>query len=295
LARFHLQDYVDLFRPKVALLVLFTLAAGFCLAGSGAPDVLLLLHTLFGTALVVAGASALNQVSERTSDSLMLRTANRPLPRGRLRPRTVLLFGTGAALAGVAYLTLTVGRSRPVAAASFAFASYVFCYTPLKRATTLNTLLGAVPGAMPPVIGWTAASDSFDPAVVVLFSLVFLWQVPHFLAIAWIHRADYARANLCMLPVIDPTGNQTSRHMVSYCLALILVSAIPSALGWTGPLYLCAATVLGAGFLASAIGFCCKPSDPQARRVLRASLVYLPALLMVLLVEAGLKSWEGAR
>jgi len=293
LVRFRCALYVELTRPRIAVLVLFTVAAGFGLASAGALDLARLLHTAFGTALLVAGASALNQVFERHSDALMERTSNRPLPSGRLQPGAVLLFGAGLALAGLAYLAITVRQPLAIMAAAFAFASYVFVYTPLKRTTTLNTLVGAVPGAMPPVIGWTAVTNSFDPAAAVLFAVVFLWQVPHFLAIAWIYRDDYARAGLRMLPVLDPSGDRTARCMVGYCLALLLASVIPSIMGWAGPVYLLAATVLGGGFLASAFGFWRSRSVGQARRVLRVSLVYLPALLTVLLLEGVFKSWAA--
>ncbi len=295
LVRFRFADYVELFRPRIALLILFTVAAGFGLASAGAPDLARLLHTVLGTALLVAGASALNQVFERHSDARMERTANRPLPSGRLQPPVVLLFGVTLGLVGVVYLALTVRQPLAIVAAAFAFASYVFLYTPLKRTTTLNTLVGAVPGAMPAVIGWTAVTNSFDPAAVVLFAVLFLWQVPHFLAIAWIYRDDYARAGLRMLPVQDPGGDRTARCMAGYCLALLLVSVLPSALNWAGPVYLLGATVLGGGFLATAFGFWRTRSVAQARRVLRVSLVYLPALLTVLLVEGLFKTLAGQR
>src|SRR5437868_2268360 len=209
---FRFADYVELTRPRIAVLLLFTLAAGFGLASAGAPDLARLLHTLLGTALLVAGASALNQVFERHSDALMERTGNRPVPSGRLQPVAVLLFGVGLALAGLAYLVLTVRQPLAIMAAAFAFVSYVFLYTPLKRTTTLNTLVGAVPGAMPPVIGWTAVTNSFDPAAAILFAVVFLWQVPHFLAIAWIYRDDYARARFRMLPAGSEGRSDGSVH-----------------------------------------------------------------------------------
>jgi protoheme IX farnesyltransferase len=284
-------DFVELTRPRIAALVLFTVAAGFGLASSGAPDLARLLHTLFGTALVVVAASALNQVFERRSDALMERTLNRPLPAGRLQAAAVLLFGAFLALAGLAYLVFAVGRPLAAEAAAFAFASYVFLYTPLKRTTTLNTLVGAVPGALPPVIGWTAATNSFDLAAVVLFAIVFLWQVPHFLAIAWIYRDDYARAGLRMLSVQDPSGDRTARCMVGYGVALVAVSLVPPALGWAGAFYLLGAVLLGAGFMTCVFGFLRSRSVLQARRVLRASLVYLPALLTVLLAEGMVRSW----
>jgi protoheme IX farnesyltransferase len=188
---------------------------------------------------------------------------------------------------------MTVRQPLAIIAAGFAFVSYVFLYTPLKRKTTLNTLVGAVPGAMPPVIGWTAVTNSLDPAAVVLFAVMFLWQVPHFLSIAWIYRDDYARAGLCMLPVLDPNGDRTAWHMVGYRLALLLVSMIPSALGWASTVYLLVAAVLGVGSVTCAVSFLHTRSVMQARRVLRMSLVYLPALLAVLLAEGLLQSWAG--
>ena len=292
LARLRFADYLQLIRPRIALLVLFTVAVGFGLASySGVSgrhavaDVSRLLHTLFGTALVVAGASTLNQVLERHSDALMKRTANRPLPSGRLEPGTSLVFGAGLALSGLAYLTLTVRQPLAVVVAAFALVSYVFLYTPLKRTTTLNTLVGAIPGALPPVIGWTAVTNSFDPAAAVLFAVLFLWQIPHFLAIAWIYRADYARARLCMLPVLDSNGDRTARRMVGYCLALLVVSMLPSALGWTGSFYFVGTTVLGIGFLTCTLGFWRTRSEIWARWVLQASLIYFPALFTVVLLE----------
>ena len=298
LVRVRLADYGQLVRPRIALLVLFTVAVGFALAShssvSGSHtvvDVSRLLHTVFGTVLVVAAASALNQVFERHSDALMERTANRPLPSGRLEPGPSLLLGAGLALGGLGYLAMTVRQPLAIVTAAFALVSYVFLYTPLKRTTTLNTLVGAIPGALPPVIGWTVVTNSFDPAAAVLFSILFLWQVPHFLAIAWIYRADYARAQLCMLPVLDSSGDRTARCMVGYCLALLVVSMLPSALGWTGPFYFVGAMALGIGFLTYALGFWRTRLEIQARRLLRASLLYLPALFTVVLVEGVFKSW----
>jgi protoheme IX farnesyltransferase len=273
LVRSGWADYVELTRPRLAVMVLFTVAAGACLASNGVPNLARLLHTIVGTSLVVAGATALNQVLEQHSDAQMQRTRNRPLPSGRLRREEALIFGVGVALAGLLYLAVTVRRPLPIIVAGFALVSYVFLYTPLKRKTTLNTLVGAVPGAMPPVIGWTAVTNSFDPAAAVLFAVLFLWQVPHFLAIAWVFRDDYARAGLCVLPVADASGNRTARHMVGFCLALLLVSFIPPALGWAGWVYFLGAAVLGVGFMTPAIGFLHTRSVAQARRVLRASLV----------------------
>jgi protoheme IX farnesyltransferase len=285
LPRGRAADYLELTKPRVAVLVLFTVAAGALLAAPAVPDLAALLHTLCGTALVAAGASALNQLLERHSDALMRRTEGRPLPAGRLHPLEVFLFGVGLGVAGLAYLAVTLKHPLAALVAGVTFTSYVFLYTPLKRRTTLNTLVGAVPGALPPVIGWAAVRGSLDPQALALFLIIFFWQVPHFLAIAWIYRDDYARAGLRMLPVVDPDGGMTGRQMVSYCTALIPVSLTPVVLHLAGPVYLAGALVLGLGFLSCTIGFLRRRSVPQARRVLRASLVYLPAVLGLLLLE----------
>jgi protoheme IX farnesyltransferase len=285
LTRTRVADYVELTKPRVLVLVLFTVATGTWLAAGGMSDWTVLLHTLLGTTLVAAGASALNQLLERESDALMRRTENRPLPAGRLQPAEVLLFGCGCGIAGLAYLAVTLRHPLAAVVAGITFVSYVFLYTPLKRRTSLNTLIGAVPGALPPVIGWTAVSGSMDPAVVTLFVIVFLWQVPHFLAIAWIYRDDYARAGLRMLPVVDRDGGMSGRQMMSYCLALIPASLAPALLGVAGPIYLLGAVLLGLGFLSCTISFTRGPSVGRATRVLRASLIYLPALLALLLLD----------
>jgi protoheme IX farnesyltransferase len=285
LAPARLADYLELLRPKVTLLVLFTVAAGVYLAAGGAPEAAVLLHGVLGTALVAAGASSLNQYLERHSDALMQRTENRPLPAGRLQPAIVLSLGIGLTAVGLTYLAVSLRQPLTAGVAGFTFASYVFLYTPLKRVTPLNTLVGAVPGALPPVIGWTAVRGSIDPQAIGLFLIVFLWQVPHFLAIAWIYREQYARAGLQMLPVVDRQGVRTSRQMVRYCLALIPVSMLPAVLGMAGPLYLLGALLLGLFFLRSAFCFMQDSSIRAARGVLRTSLVYLPALLFLLLVD----------
>ena len=285
LAPSRLGDYVALTKPRVAVLVLFTVAAGFVLAAGPGVDLVLLLHTVLGTALVAGGASALNQLLERHSDALMRRTENRPLPAGRLQPAEVWAFGVGLGVIGVAYLALALRQPCAPLVAAFTFAAYVGVYTPLKRVTTLNTLVGAVPGALPPVIGWAAARGSLGPEAVVLFLILLLWQVPHFLAIAWIYRDDYARAGLRMLPVVDRDGTLTGRQMVVYALALVPVSLAPVLQGVAGPVYLGGAVILGGGFLASAVAFARASSTGQARRVLRASLLYLPGLLALLLLD----------
>lgn len=278
-------DYVELTKPRIAVLVLFTVAVGCLLGARGIPDLYVLINTVVGAGLVAAGASALNQLLERHSDSLMRRTENRPLPAGRLQPLEVLIFGILVSVGGLVYLALTVRHGLAVVVAGITLISYVFLYTPLKRRTTLNTLVGAVPGALPPVIGWTAITGSLEAPVVVLFLIVFLWQVPHFLAIAWIYREDYARAGLRMLPVVDPQGGITGRQMLLYSLVLLPVSLSPVLWQQAGIFYAAGALVLGVMFAWAALGFVREKSTLQARRVLKASLVYLPLLLALLLLE----------
>lgn len=294
LAAARLADYVELLRVRMSLLVLFTVAAGAFLAADGVPAAAQLLNVLLGTALVAAGASSLNQLLERHSDALMTRTENRPLPAGRVTPWEVLVLGTVLSVAGVVYLLLTLRQPLTAGVAACTHLSYVFLYTPLKRRTPLNTLIGAVPGALPPVIGWTAIRGTLDREAAALFLIVFIWQVPHFLAIAWIYREQYARAGLQMLPVLDPEGVRTSRHMVYYSLVLLPVSLFPVLLDMAGPLYVAAAVLLGLAFFRSCWAFSRNSSNGQARRVLRASLLYLPLLLLVLLLDGLSRSLTWA-
>jgi protoheme IX farnesyltransferase len=285
----RLVDFVELTKPRIAGLVLFTVAAGAMLAQGDSVQLGRLIHTLVGTGLVAAGASALNQWLERRSDGLMRRTEGRPLPSGRLLPSEVFCFGVALGVGGLAYLAMTVRQPVTVLVAAFTFVSYVFLYTPLKRITTLNTLVGAVPGALPPVIGWTAMTGALEGDALTLFLVLFLWQVPHFLAIAWIYREDYARAGLCMLPVVDPLGMVTARQMLLYCLALVPVSLLPVLSGRMGALYAAGAVGLGLIFVRAVLGFVGEKSIRRARRVLHASLVYLPLLFALLLLETWLR------
>jgi protoheme IX farnesyltransferase len=284
LPRSRLADYLELTKPRVAVLVLFTVAAGAWLAGRSDLDPLLVLHTVTATALVAAGASALNQLFERHSDARMRRTENRPLPAGRLQPGEVLLFGMVLGVTGLVYLGLATRQPLCVLVAGVTFVLYAFVYTPLKRVSTLNTLVGAVPGALPPVIGWTAVRGTLAPEAGLLFAVLFLWQVPHFLAIAWIYREEYARAGLCMLPVVDHSGKVTGRQMVLYCLVLVMTSLLPVLYGQAGMLYFTGALLLGLMFLRCTLAFLMDVSNAHARRVLRASLLYLPLLLALLLM-----------
>jgi protoheme IX farnesyltransferase len=284
----RLSDYVALAKPRVAVLVLFTVGAGVLLASAPAVPLALLFHAVFGTALVAGGASALNQWLERHTDALMRRTRGRPLPAGRLQPYQVFAFGAGLAAAGVAYLLLALPSPAAALLAAITFVLYVAVYTPLKTRTTLNTLVGAVPGALPPVIGWCAARGELGAEAGTLFVLLFFWQVPHFLAIAWIYKDEYARAGLCMLPAADADGELTARQMVLYCLALVCASLAPVLLAAAGGPYLAGALLLGAYFLDSTLRFRRERSAGRARRVLRASLVYLPGLLAVLIADRAL-------
>jgi protoheme IX farnesyltransferase len=239
---------------------------------------------LLGTGLVAAGASALNMLLERETDARMLRTRTRPLPSGRLRPGEALAFGAGLTAAGLGVL---IWRSGPAAAAVAlaTWATYLFLYTPLKTRTSLSTIVGALPGALPPVIGWAAARGGLEPGAWVLFAILFLWQIPHFLAIAWIYREDYARGGLPMLPVRDPEGRLTGRQVLANSLALGLVSLAPVTAGLAGPLYLAGALLLGAGLVGAAVRMAVARDLPAARMLFLSSILYLVSLCALLLLD----------
>jgi protoheme IX farnesyltransferase len=290
LASSRWADYLALTKPRIAVLVLFTVGVGVLLAAGTEWRLAVLFHAVFGTALVASGASALNQWLECSSDGKMRRTQDRPLPGGRLQPLEVLAFGMVLGVAGTVYLIVTLPSPAAAVAAAFTFVCYVAIYTPLKRRTTLNTLVGAVPGAMPPVIGWCAVTGEVTTGAMTLFAILFLWQVPHFLAIAWMYREEYTRASLRMLPVVDPDGRMTARQMVAYTLALIPISLGPVLLDSAGPLYIGGALLLGLYFLWHALRFQASRSIEQARKVMRVSLVYLPGLLALLLLDRSVTS-----
>jgi heme o synthase len=277
--------YAELTKPRIALMVLLTVVVGAVLACDGRVDLLLLAHTVAGTTLVAAGASALNMYLERRADARMRRTEHRPLPARRLRPLEAMLFGSALGVGGTVYLAVMLPQTWAALVAAVTFVIYVFVYTPLKRVTPLNTLVGAVPGALPPLIGWTAAGGALNVEAAGLFLIVFLWQVPHFLAIAWIHREDYARGGFLMLPVVDRDGSATARNMVVYCLALLPASLLPTLGGHVGTVYVAGALALGLAFFACTLGFLRTASTANARRVLRGSLLYLPAVLALLLID----------
>ena len=242
-----------------------------------------LCNALFGTALVAGGAAALNELIERDVDANMLRTRDRPLPSGRMQPDAALLIGFVLSAGGLLYLLLLVNPLTAMLAA-VTLASYLFAYTPLKRITTLNTLVGGIPGALPPVIGWAAARGSVDIQAWSLFGILFCWQMPHFLAIAWMYREDYAGAGFVMLPNTDEDGASTGRQAVNYSGALLLVSLMPTLLGLASPLYFFGAFALGAGMIYRAWQLQAERSRPNARRLFFASIIYLPLLLALLAV-----------
>lgn len=264
--------------------MLLTAAAGFYLGSAGGVDVRLLVSTLIGVALVAAGTNAFNQVRERDVDARMHRTAGRPLPSGRLSLRAAAVFAAVISVTGIAYLALAVNLLT-AGLAALTLASYVLLYTPLKRRTTLNTLIGAVPGALPIVGGWTAAGGTIGPAVAALFWILFLWQLPHFLALAWIYREDYRRGGLAMLSVSDPDGYHTGRMILLYAVALLPVSLLPTLLGVTGSLYFYGALLLGLAYAGVSIAMTRATTTARAWRVFLVSIVYLPALLTLMVVD----------
>lgn len=265
-------------------MVLVSAGAGY-LAGAGSDASLWgLLVASAGIALVAGGTSAVNMVMERDVDARMARTRGRPLPTGRVTARAATVFSVGITLLGIAFLALFV-NSLTAILATLAFLSYVLVYTPLKRVSSLSTLVGAVPGALPIMGGWTAATGSLDPGAWALFGILFFWQLPHFLALAWMYRDDYRQGGLKMLGVSDPSGRQTRHQSVLYALALLPTSLLPVVLGLTGVAYALAALILTATYVLSALRFAYRADVPTARDLFRVSLLYLPLLLMLLTVD----------
>lgn len=274
-------DLLALTKPRVVVMILVTTLVGYYVGLVGAPDYIRMLHLIIGTVLAAGGTLALNQYWERDLDALMDRTRTRPLPDGRLQPIEALLFGSAITVLGVVYLAACVGLlSAAVTGATVVL--YLFAYTPLKLRSALCTLVGAVPGALPPVTGWVAARDDLSLGAWILFGILFLWQLPHTLAIARLYREDYARAGVRVLPVVDADGSTTERQIVTGCLALLAVSLLPTLIGLTGGLYFTGALALGVVFVILGGLQALAPSTVSARRVLYASLLYLPALLALL-------------
>ena len=275
------RDYLELTKPRLSALVLVTTGAGFWLALRSPDQLPLVWPALIGTALVAGGANALNQWMERVPDALMHRTQHRPLPSGRLSPDAALRFGMGISLAGLLILAVSVNPLSTLLAA-VSWASYVLIYTPLKRYTPLCTLVGAIPGALPPMIGWAAAHGTLGAEAWALCAILFVWQLPHFLALAVLYREDYARANFRMLPVTEPNGLTTAHQTLLYGLVLLPLSLLPASLGLAGVAYCYAALALSAAFLMIAVRAAWLRSPQSARRLFRASIFYLPALLGLL-------------
>jgi len=273
--------FADLVKARLTTLVLLTTLVGFYLGTRGPMEFGLMLHTVFGTALLASGAAALNQLLEREYDARMRRTADRPLPSGRLQPATVMLFGGVCAVAGLFYLALLANLLTAFIGA-VSLLSYLFIYTPLKRETWLNTAVGAVPGGLPPLMGWAAARGEMTGGGWALFAILAFWQLPHFLAIAWIYRDEYAKAGFQMLPNVDPDGSRTAQQSVCHTLGLLAISLSPFFFGLVGPAYLAGALVLGAGFFWCAVRFARNLNLDHARQMFFASIVYLPLLLALL-------------
>jgi protoheme IX farnesyltransferase len=282
----RLRDFYELTKPRMNMLVVATTMVGFYMAVRlGAPlNWLLLLHTVLGTALTAAGASVLNQYVERELDLKMARTANRPLPTGRILPTEALLFGVFLSVVGVLYLAVCVNPLTSLLGA-VTLASYVWVYTPMKRWTTLCTVVGAIPGAIPPLMGFTAVHGSFSVEAWTLFGILFLWQMPHFLAIAVLYKDDYAAGGFKMLPCVDPDLTATGRQMVTYLLSLLPITLLPFGLRMAGPIYFVAAFILGIWFLTYGVKAALSRTRQDARKLFFVSIIYLPLLLGILMLN----------
>ncbi len=288
-----MRDYIELTKPRITWLILMSTGIGYFFGLPSAPDwltflkhidLLSLLHTIIGTGLIASGTAALNQWYEREGDLKMHRTAGRPLPSGRLIPGRALGFASALSVAGFVELWLGVNLLC-AAVGAFTLASYLFVYTPMKRRTWWSTTVGAIPGAMPPVIGFAAAAGTLTRESWVLFAILFLWQFPHFYSIAWMYKEDYARAGIQMLPVVEPDCRSTARQIVIYGIALIPVSLVPSMLGMSGRIYLIGALLLGLWFLYSGVRVALERTLVRARGVLITSVLYLPLIYGLMLLD----------
>ena len=279
-----LRDLVELVKARLTLLVLLTTAVGFYLGAENPINYAALLHTVFGTAAAAAGAAALNQWWEYKLDALMQRTRSRPVPAGRMRPRDAVVLGAALSIFGVAYLAF-VCNALSAALAAITIIIYIFAYTPLKRVSTFNTALGAVPGALPPMIGWAAARGTLNAGAWMLFAILFFWQLPHFFAIAWMYRDDYARAGFQMISSDDRSGERSASQSVFFCMLLFVVAGLPAFLGIATVFYLLAELILGGVFIAVAMRFLKTRARADARRLFITSIIYLPLLLGALVLS----------
>src|SRR5678816_1528110 len=282
--RERVAAYAELTKPRITFLIVLTSAAGFAMGSRAAIDYVAMFRALLVIALLSSGIATLNQYAERDLDGLMRRTANRPLPSGKLAPWEALAFGAGITILAEIYLLVLVNPLSALLGLTV-IAGYVFAYTPLKTRTTLSTMVGAFPGAVPPLIGWAAARGTIGLEAWVLFAILFLWQFPHFLAIAWMYREDYTRAGILMLPVVEPDGRVTAQQIVVYTLMLLPVSVLPTVLGMSGRIYLAGAVLLGLLFLYSSVRAAISMSRQRARSLLLASVLYLPLLFFLMVVN----------
>jgi protoheme IX farnesyltransferase len=280
----RLTAYYELTKPGITAFVVITTGVSYYVASHGHPALVPLLHTLLGTLLGTGGALALNQYVEREVDARMVRTRTRPIPSGRMTPRDALAFGALLLAVGVGYLWALVGWLPALLTAASA-AAYLWAYTPLKSRSYIATLVGAVPGAIPALIGWSAVTGRVELGAMVLFAIAFLWQLPHVLALAWLLREDYERAGFFMTPPTDASGARIGRHMMYHSSSLLLVSIFPALLGLTGSIYMGGALVLGAGMLALTSAAASEMTRARARRVFLASLLYQPLLLGLMVVD----------
>jgi protoheme IX farnesyltransferase len=280
--------YVTLTKPDVSFLVLTTTAAGYYMGSRGAVNWLHMIQTIFGTMLIASGTAALNHYIERESDRTMRRTASRPLPSGTLRPREALIFGVALSLAGALYLYFAAGVL-PAALGSATCLAYLLAYTPLKKRTVWATFVGAFPGAIPPMIGWVAASGRLDPGAWLLFAILFFWQFPHFHAIAWMYREDYARAGILMLPVVDRDGSRTFRQIQVTALVLVGVSLLPAIAGLDGKLYFFGALALSVALLQVCVWAASAKTNLRARWLMHATVAYIPLLLGLMVYDKILR------
>ncbi|PYS89328.1 MAG: protoheme IX farnesyltransferase [Acidobacteria bacterium] len=275
--------YVELTKPRIAFMLVLTSAAGFYLASTGNFDWVLFANSMIGIALLAFGVATLNQWVERRTDILMPRTAQRPLPSGRLSANEALIFGVLQCVVAEIYLSSLINLLTAMLGI-VVILGYVLVYTPLKTRSSACTAIGAIPGALPPLMGWTAASGDITMAAWAMFVIQFLWQFPHFLAIAWLYREEYAKAGILMLPVLEPEGRLTARQIVSFAFMLLVVSLAPFFLGLASIIYLIGATILGIWFFAESIRFAWRRTNELAKRLLLASVIYLPLLFILLIL-----------
>jgi len=279
-----LSAYIALTKPDVSFLVLMTTSAGFYMGVRGPVDWLHMLHVVFGTMMIAAGTAALNHYIERESDGHMRRTASRPLPTGQLTPAEALRFGLLLCVAGAVDLAV-VGGFLPCLLGVFTSLSYLLAYTPLKTRTVWATFIGAIPGAIPPMIGWTAATGKLDAPAWLLFAILFFWQFPHFHAIAWMYREDYARAGILMLPVVDKDGTRTFRQIILYAASLVAVSLLPAIMGFAGVLYFFGALVSCTALVQVCLWAATSKSNTRAKWLMHATVMHIPILLGLMMYD----------